>query len=78
MLGNGWTPLFVAAWSGHLSVVKLLLAHDANASAETTKLHLEIPAQSTARSVAEAKGHTEVAQLLRDTMAKGEAAGTSI
>ncbi|KAA0167391.1 hypothetical protein FNF31_00832 [Cafeteria roenbergensis] len=32
---SGYTPLIVAAWGGHTAVVRLLLAHGADASAKT-------------------------------------------
>jgi len=65
MAGNGWSPLFVAAWSGHAAVVAELLQHAPDRSAATTQDHLEIPAGSTALSVAQHKGHQDVVELLR-------------
>ena len=64
MTGNGWSPLFVASWSGHAAVVAELLAHSADPAAATAQDHLEVPAGSTALSVAQLKGHSEVAALL--------------
>ena len=65
MAGNGWSPLFVAAWSGHAAVVAELLQHAPDRSAATTQDHFKIPAGSTALSVAELKGHQDVVELLR-------------
>mmetsp|Transcript_56391 Transcript_56391/g.155722 ORF Transcript_56391/g.155722 Transcript_56391/m.155722 type:complete len:115 (-) Transcript_56391:244-588(-) len=65
MAGNGWSPLFVAAWSGHAAVVAELLQHAPDRSAATTQDHLKIPAGSTALSVAQLKGHQDVVELLR-------------
>ena len=64
MTGNGWSPLFVASWSGHAAVVAELLAHSSDPAAATAEDHLEVPAGSTALSVAQLKGHSEVAALL--------------
>ena len=62
---NGWSPLFVASWAGKAVVVAELLAQQAaDPAAVTTSDHLEIPAGSTALSVAELKDHGEVAALL--------------
>ena len=66
MHGNGWSPLFVACWSGKAEVVEVLLAHGADWQVATTSDHLGIPAGSTALSVAELQGHTAVAALLQD------------
>ena len=65
MTSNGWSPLFVAAWSGHAAVVAELLQHSADRSAATTQDDDEIPAGSTALSVAQLKGHQDVVELLR-------------
>jgi len=65
MTGNGWSPLFVAAWAGHASAVACLLAHGADKTVATTSEHLGISAGSTPLSVAVAKGQSEVAALLR-------------
>jgi len=65
MGGNGLSPLFVAAWSGHAAVVAELLQHAPGRSAATTQDHLEIPAGSTALSVAQQQGHQGVVELLR-------------
>ena len=66
MRDNGWSPLFVASWAGKAAVVAELLARQAaDPATVTTSDHLEIPAGSTALSVAELKGHGEVAALLR-------------
>ena len=62
--GNGWTPLFAAAWSGKESVVSALLSAGANATAATTADHRGIPAGSTPLSVASQKGHAEVVAVL--------------
>ena len=64
MVGNSWSPLFVAAWSGHVAVVVELLQHGADCSTATAQEHLEIPAGSTALSVAQLKGHQGVVDLL--------------
>lgn len=32
--GNGWTPLMLATWHGHFSVVKFLLEHGADVDAK--------------------------------------------
>ena len=64
MHGNGWTPLFVAAWAGKDDVVGVLLRAAANPTAETTSGHLGIPAGSTPISVAQVQGHVEVVRLL--------------
>ena len=65
MRDNGWSPLFVASWAGKAVVVAELLAQQAaDPAAVTTSDHLEIPAGSTALSVAELKDHGEVAALL--------------
>ena len=63
--GNGWEPLFIAAWSGNTDAVRILLAAGANRDAATTADSEGIPAGSTALSVAELKGHEAVAALLR-------------
>ena len=65
MADDGWSPLFVAAWSGHAAVVAELLRHGADPSAATAQEHLEVPAGSTALSVAHLKGHRGVVGLLR-------------
>ena len=66
MRGNGWSPLFVASWAGKAAVVTELLARQAaDPATATTSEHLGIPAGSTALSVAELKGHDDVAALLR-------------
>ena len=65
MQAAGWSPLFVAAWSGHAEVVAELLQHGADRSIATAQEHLEIPAGSTALSVAQLKGHQDVVDLLR-------------
>ena len=64
MRDNGWSPLFVASWRGHADVVKELLAYSADSTVQTTNEHLEIPAGSTALSVAERKGHKDVVAVL--------------
>ena len=65
MHGIGWTPLFVAAYGRHASVVAALLAHGAGCSAITTAEHWSVPAGTTALQIAERQGHAEVAALLR-------------
>ena len=65
MRDNGWSPLFVASWSGHADVVKKLLACSADPTVSTTAEHLEVPAGSTALSVAELKGHKNVVAVLK-------------
>ena len=60
MNGNGWSPLFVAAFSGHAAVVAELLKRGKDASTPTTQEHLGIAQGSTALSVAKEKGHTAV------------------
>ena len=64
MLETRWSPLFVAAWAGHLHVVEELLKHGPDASTASAKDHLEVPAGSTALSVALLKGHDDMAALL--------------
>ena len=59
----GWSPLFVASWGG-ADVVKDLLAHSADPTIKTTSEHLQVPAGSTALSVAEHKGHIGVIGVL--------------
>ena len=65
MRDNGWSPLFVASWSGHADVVRKLLACSADPTVSTTAEHLEVPAGSTALSVAELKGHKNVVAVLK-------------
>ena len=66
MRDNGWSPLFVASWAGKAAVVAELLERQAaDPATATTSEHLDIPAGSTALSVAELKGHDDVAALLR-------------
>ena len=66
MRDNGWSPLFVASWAGKAAVVAELLERQAaDPATATTSEHFEIPAGSTALSVAELKGHDDVAALLR-------------
>ena len=66
MRDNGWSPLFVASWAGKAAVVAELLERQAaDPATATTSEHLGIPAGSTALSVAELKGHDDVAALLR-------------
>jgi len=64
MMGNGWSPLLVAAWSGHAAVVAELLQHGADRLIATAQEHLNIPAGSTALSVAQLKGYQDVVGLL--------------
>ena len=65
MRDNGWSPLFVASWAGKAAVVAELLERQAaDPATATTSEHLGIPAGSTALSVAELKGHDDVAALL--------------
>ena len=54
---DGSTPLIIAAAGGYLDVVKLLLEKGANPTAEASGL--------TPLRYAEAKGHTEIAELLQ-------------
>ena len=62
---NGWTPLFVASWNGKADVVGLLLEREAtDPTAVTTSEHLDVRKGSTARSVAELKGHGDVVAVL--------------
>ena len=66
MRDNGWSPLFVASWAGKAVVVAELLGRQAaDPATATTSEHLGIPVGSTALSVAELKGHDDVAALLR-------------
>ena len=65
MRGNGWTPLFVAAWAGKAAAVKALLSQGADRNAATTAEHMGIPVASTPLSVALSQRHPEVAALLR-------------
>ena len=55
---NGATALWVAAWQGHLEVVRCLLEHGADIDKATS-------AGTTPLVVAEAAGHAEVAAYLR-------------
>ena len=70
MRDNGWSPLFVASWAGKAAVVAELLERQAaDPATATTSEHLEIPAGSTALSVAELKGHDDVVAALRSAAA---------
>lgn len=53
----GATPLMYAAYNGHIEMVKLLLAHDANPNAKTYN-------GKTAASVADDRGHEKIVALL--------------
>ena len=64
MASIGWSPLFVAAWSGHAAVVAELLQHAPDRSAATTHDYLDVPAGSTALSVAHQHNNHDVVQLL--------------
>ena len=64
MTNIGWSPLFVAAWSGHAAVVAELLQHAPDRSAATTQDYLDVPAGSTALSVAHQHSNHDVVQLL--------------
>ena len=64
MTGTGWSPLFVAAWSGHAAVVAELLQHGADPTTVTKKDYLKISAGTWALRVAQRKGHKEVEDLL--------------
>ena len=65
MRDNGWSPLFVASWAGNAAAVAELLGRQAaDPATATTRGHLDIPAGSTALSVAELKSHDDVAALL--------------
>ncbi len=65
MRGNGWTPLFVAAWAGKAAAVKEPLSRGADRNAATTAEHMGIPAAATPLSVAPLQRHPEVEALLR-------------
>src|SRR3989442_2221642 len=60
---NGWTALIAAAHNRHLEVTRVLLDHGADSS-------LRDKQGKTALAWAEAQGHVEVAQALRDATAK--------
>ena len=68
----GLTPLLVAAKSGNTVLVEELLARGADQDRRTTIAHLDIPAGSTALSVAELRGHEEVAAVLRKANAAAQ------
>ena len=57
----------MASSGGHADVVVELLAHSADSTVATTSEHLEIPAGSTALSVAELKGHKDVVAVLKSS-----------
>jgi len=60
---TGWTALIAAVHNGHREVVTMLLGHGADASIADKQ-------GKTALAWAEARGHVEVAQALRDLTAK--------
>jgi len=60
---TGWTALIAAAHNGHGEVVTLLLGHGADASIRDKQ-------GKTALAWAEAQGHSEMAQALRDATGK--------
>ena len=61
MRGNGWTPLFVAAWAGKAAAaVKALLSQGADRNPATTAEHMGIPVTATPLSVALSQRHPEV------------------
>jgi len=60
---TGWTALISAARNGHLEVIRVLLDHGADASIKDKQ-------GKTALAWAEAQGHAEVAQALRDATAR--------
>ena len=68
--GNGWSTLINTAYVGHVEIIRLLL--EAGAVREHTSVGecLDIPAGSTALSVAQLKGHHEVVRVLREAGAK--------
>lgn len=75
--GVGWAPLLAAAYSGHLDVATVLVdalsleprSRAAAACRPTTRaLAADVPRGSTPLKVALAKGHAEVAALLRDRL----------
>ena len=61
-LTNGWTALHLAAELGRVEAVRWLLAHGARKDARTTS---GASKGSTALQIAEYKGKTEVANILR-------------
>jgi len=66
MLRIGWSPLFVAAWSGRTEVVRILLAASADKAVATTSEHLDIEADCTPLTIALQLGHSKVSRLLSD------------
>lgn len=62
-LGTGITPLMVATDDGNIETVAELIKNGANVQAQTSR-------GSTALSVAKARGHTEIENLLRKTGAR--------
>ena len=61
-LKNGWTALHLAAEMGHAETAKWLLAHGARKDARTTG---GASKGCSAKQIAEYKGKTEVAEILR-------------
>jgi len=60
---TGWTALIGAAHNGHIEVIRALLDHGADVSIKDKQ-------GKTALAWAEAQGHTQLAQVLRDPTAK--------
>jgi hypothetical protein len=60
---QNWTPLYVAAMQGHVSIVEKLLVHRAN-------VHAKMEDGQNALLVATANGHIQIAQLLMEAGAR--------
>lgn len=58
MEGNGWTPLYIAAWKGERIMVRMLLKAGATVNAKDHE-------GDTALSVANKAGHHDIVEVLR-------------